>query len=336
MGAALCQRDGKPEAASNGFPTGAGAAGAAGGGPRGRRAGLGPDGRRPDRRGPPDGRPHRRRASGRGSSCSIHDMSFVDRRADDDAPLHLPGLRAGRPPGRRRGLRWWPASPGCRGRPSCGRSCSPRSAPAEAGHAAALPAAPLRRARPRLEPGARGGAGPRPAGRRSGSSRCCAAASGGEGILVVANREPYIHERGGTGTVRCVAPGQRPGHRARAGACGPARAPGSPTAAASADREVVDARDRVRGAARRGSRYTLRRVWLTEEEEQGYYYGFANEGLWPLCHIAHTRPEFRGADWEHYRARQPALRRGGVPRRPSVAGPHRPGAGLPLRARCRG
>src|SRR5271155_4128562 len=47
-------------------------------------------------------------------------------------------------------------------------------------------------------------------------------------------------------------------------------------------------------------RYTLRRVWLTKEEEEGYYLGFANEGLWPLCHIAHTRPIFRASDWEHY------------------------------------
>ena len=46
--------------------------------------------------------------------------------------------------------------------------------------------------------------------------------------------------------------------------------------------------------------YTLRRVWLSKEEEQGYYYGFANEGLWPLCHIAHVRPVFRAADWEQY------------------------------------
>ena len=44
--------------------------------------------------------------------------------------------------------------------------------------------------------------------------------------------------------------------------------------------------------------YTLRRVWLTKEEEEGYYYGFANEGIWPLCHIAHTRPTFRASDWK--------------------------------------
>ncbi|HEX2439477.1 MAG TPA: trehalose-6-phosphate synthase [Methylomirabilota bacterium] len=48
--------------------------------------------------------------------------------------------------------------------------------------------------------------------------------------------------------------------------------------------------------------YTLRRVWLTEQEEAGYYYGFANEGLWPLCHIVHERPQFRADDWEYYRA----------------------------------
>jgi trehalose 6-phosphate synthase len=48
--------------------------------------------------------------------------------------------------------------------------------------------------------------------------------------------------------------------------------------------------------------YTLRRIWLTAEEEAGYYYGFSNEGMWPLCHIVHERPQFRSADWEHYRA----------------------------------
>ncbi len=48
--------------------------------------------------------------------------------------------------------------------------------------------------------------------------------------------------------------------------------------------------------------YTLRRIWLTEAEEQGYYFGFANEGLWPLCHVAHVRPVFRESDWQYYRA----------------------------------
>ncbi len=48
--------------------------------------------------------------------------------------------------------------------------------------------------------------------------------------------------------------------------------------------------------------YVLRRVWLSSEEEKGYYYGFSNEGLWPLCHVAHTRPVFRREDWKQYQA----------------------------------
>ena len=50
------------------------------------------------------------------------------------------------------------------------------------------------------------------------------------------------------------------------------------------------------------NRYTLRRVWLSPEEETGYYEGFSNEGIWPLCHIAHTRPTFRASDWNHYQS----------------------------------
>jgi len=46
--------------------------------------------------------------------------------------------------------------------------------------------------------------------------------------------------------------------------------------------------------------YQIRRIWLTRDEENGYYGGFANEGLWPLCHIAHVRPTFRTSDWEYY------------------------------------
>src|SRR4029453_2242693 len=69
----------------------------------------------------------------------------------------------------------------------------------------------------------------------------------------------------------------------------------------SADRETVDKNDQVHVPPGEDA-YLLRRVWLTEEEELGYYYGFANEGLWPLCHVAHTRPMFRSGDWAHYQA----------------------------------
>src|SRR5581483_10411842 len=67
----------------------------------------------------------------------------------------------------------------------------------------------------------------------------------------------------------------------------------------SADRDVADEKGRVRVPAG-DERYTLRRVWLTEEEEEGYYYGLSNEGLWPLCHIAYQRPVFRKEDWKQY------------------------------------
>jgi trehalose 6-phosphate synthase len=69
----------------------------------------------------------------------------------------------------------------------------------------------------------------------------------------------------------------------------------------SADRKVVDPDGRVMVPPDR-PRYALRRVWLTEEEERGYYYGFANETLWPLCHVVYVRPTFRSRDWELYKA----------------------------------
>jgi trehalose-6-phosphate synthase len=69
----------------------------------------------------------------------------------------------------------------------------------------------------------------------------------------------------------------------------------------SADKRAVDKNDRV-GVPPGKDDYVLRRIWLTKEEEAGYYYGFANEGMWPLCHVAHVRPVFRESDWQHFRA----------------------------------
>jgi trehalose 6-phosphate synthase len=120
----------------------------------------------------------------------------------------------------------------------------------------------------------------------------------GERIAILANREPYIHERGGDGRVKVVHPASglvtalEPIMRACSGTW---IAHGS----GSADREMVDQRDRVRVPPGEES-YAIRRVWLTPKEETGYYYGFSNEGLWPLCHIAHTRPIFRTEDWQQY------------------------------------
>jgi trehalose 6-phosphate synthase len=122
----------------------------------------------------------------------------------------------------------------------------------------------------------------------------------GERIVIVANREPYIHHRDGDGSVRVLHPASglvtalEPVMRACSGVW---VAHGS----GSADRETSDAQGRLSVPKGVEDRYRLRRVWLTPEEEQGYYYGFANEGLWPLCHVAHTRPVFRAEDHAQYR-----------------------------------
>jgi trehalose 6-phosphate synthase len=131
-------------------------------------------------------------------------------------------------------------------------------------------------------------------------------------LIVVANREPYIHvrrvrepqwwarlfgaktaeevtwTRPASGVVTALDPVMR--------ACGGIWvAHGS----GNADREVSDDNGRVRVPPDRPS-YTLRRVWLTADEENGYYYGASNNAIWPLCHIAYARPEFNESDWEAY------------------------------------
>src|SRR5467141_1257884 len=119
----------------------------------------------------------------------------------------------------------------------------------------------------------------------------------GRPLFVVSNREPYEHVHGSKGIeARVPASGLVTALEPILCACdGTWIAHGS----ADADRETVDAHDRLRVPPDH-PRYTLRRVWLTKEEEEGYYQGFANEGIWPLCHIAHTRPVFRAEDWEYY------------------------------------
>ena len=119
----------------------------------------------------------------------------------------------------------------------------------------------------------------------------------GRTIFMVSNREPYIHTKNGgkisyyfpaSGMATAIEPVMR--------ACGGVWiAHGS----GDADRLVVDSSNKIKVPPDE-PKYTLKRVWLTEEEETGYYYGFSNEGLWPLCHIAHNRPIFRQEDWEEY------------------------------------
>jgi len=118
-------------------------------------------------------------------------------------------------------------------------------------------------------------------------------------LFVIANREPYMHvHTNGNGAIQVIVPASglvtalEPVLLATEGTW---IAHGS----GNADRETVDSKDHLRVPPDRPS-YTLRRVWLSAEEEKGYYEGFANEGIWPLCHIAHTRPVFRPEDWIAY------------------------------------
>lgn len=117
-------------------------------------------------------------------------------------------------------------------------------------------------------------------------------------FVIVSNREPYIHTKV-NGTIRSYQPASgmvtaiEPIIRASGGTW---IAHGS----GDADRLVVDRRNSIQ-VPPEDPKYVLKRVWLTEEEEKRFYYGFCNEGLWPLCHTAHTRPTFRKEDWEAYK-----------------------------------
>jgi trehalose 6-phosphate synthase len=120
----------------------------------------------------------------------------------------------------------------------------------------------------------------------------------GEKVVIVANREPYIHQRNADGTISVLHPASglvtalEPVMRACSGVW-------VAHGAGSADRETADSAGRLL-VPPGGDAYRLRRVWLSTAEEKGYYYGFSNEGLWPLCHLADTRPTFRSQDWRRY------------------------------------
>ncbi len=116
-------------------------------------------------------------------------------------------------------------------------------------------------------------------------------------IFVISNREPYIHTKEGntidyhfpaSGMVTAIEPIMQ-----ATGGMWIAHGSGN------ADKLVVDENDKI-GVPPNDPLYTLKRVWLTKEEVKGFYDGFSNEGIWPLCHIAHTRPIFKKNDWIEY------------------------------------
>lgn len=123
---------------------------------------------------------------------------------------------------------------------------------------------------------------------------------GENAFFVVSNREPYMHVIDEvTGVVQCIRPasGVVTAIHPILCACG-----GTWVAhgAGNADRKFVNSKNKL-GVPPEDNRYILKRTWLSKEEEEGYYYGFSNEGLWPLCHNTHTRPIFKEADWDVYK-----------------------------------
>jgi trehalose 6-phosphate synthase len=117
-------------------------------------------------------------------------------------------------------------------------------------------------------------------------------------MIVVSNREPYMHIHEGK-EVKCIVPASgmitamEPVLKACSGLW-------IASGTGDADKETVNRFDKVEVPPEE-PKYTLRRLWLTRKEENHFYYGFSNEGLWPLCHIAHTRPIFRNDDWHYYK-----------------------------------
>jgi len=122
---------------------------------------------------------------------------------------------------------------------------------------------------------------------------------GENALFVISNREPYMHVIDDiTGQPKCI----RPASGVVTAIDPIMRACGGTWIAhgnGNADRKFTNSKDKL-GVPPEDNRYILKRVWLSKSEEEGYYYGFANEGLWPLCHITHTRPIFRESDWQMY------------------------------------
>jgi trehalose 6-phosphate synthase len=117
-------------------------------------------------------------------------------------------------------------------------------------------------------------------------------------MIVVSNREPYMHIHEGK-EIKCIVPASglitamEPILKACSGLW-------IASGTGNADKETVNKQGKLEVPPEE-PQYTLRRLWLSKEEEKHFYYGFSNEGLWPLCHIAHTRPTFRNDDWEYYK-----------------------------------
>ena len=116
-------------------------------------------------------------------------------------------------------------------------------------------------------------------------------------LIILSNREPYehVHRSAGIeirspagGLVSALDPILRRTHGTWVA-----------WASGSADRMVADDFGRIEVPPEDPS-YTLRRVWLSGNDVEGFYLGFANSALWPLCHLFVSMVDIRRSDWESY------------------------------------
>jgi len=116
-------------------------------------------------------------------------------------------------------------------------------------------------------------------------------------FVVVSNRQPYIHKfvkgkpecmRGPGGVITALDPVmcQLRGLWVASGS-------------GEADKEV--AKDSKVNVPPQNPSYVLRYVWLTKEENLGFYFGFSNQALWPLMHLVYIRPVIKEQDWLTYK-----------------------------------
>jgi len=116
-------------------------------------------------------------------------------------------------------------------------------------------------------------------------------------MILLSNREPYEHVDTADGVLVRFPPG------GLVSALDPVmrRVAGTWVAwgSGSADRAAADAEGRL--AVPPGDpAYTLRRVWLDDDDVEGFYLGFSNGALWPVCHMFMQHLEVRSAHWQSY------------------------------------
>jgi trehalose 6-phosphate synthase len=144
-----------------------------------------------------------------------------------------------------------------------------------------------------------GAAGPGPQPPRAGVGDALQRAFPGRRFVVVSNREPYEHSWDDGQTEIVV---QRPAGGLVAALDPLMQAVGGVWIAwgsGDADREVVDDRQRVR-VPPEDPAYTLRRLWLDEQDIQHYYHGYSNQFLWPLSHLRPKLTRIRTRYWQRY------------------------------------